>query len=113
MIFSGDNDESVNFAPPGELADAKPKKAIKVPNGSKGLHVVFVQNEDSFKSVYIFDRLSFYNWKKAQDFSTTWPKMHEFRISPDEVIIGFYGRYGTNSIKSLGIIVYKHQIQGI
>ena len=51
--------------------------------------MVFVQNEESFRSIYIFDHLAFYNWKKTQDFSATWPKMHEFKISPDDVIIGF------------------------
>ena len=81
-----------------------------MPVGRKGLYVVLVQNQESFKAVYFFDYYSLHSWKKSQDLTQDWPKVHEYKISPEETLVGFYGRFGQNCIKSLGPIVYKTKL---
>ena len=68
MIFSGDHSEAVNFEPDGSDSvseNVKERKPVKVPARHNGLIVVLVQNECSFKSIYIFDNSSLYSWKKS------------------------------------------------
>ena len=112
LAFSSDLSGMVSFEPPDldPALEGKHKKGIKIPDGSKSVHIVLVQNEDCFKAVYIFDHFSLKSWKKNHDFSDTWPKVHEYKLSPEETLIGFYGRYGKNCIKSLGPIVYRTQL---
>ena len=68
MVFSGQQGEAVAFESTndGLVEDAKERKPVKVPTDrSKGMTVVLVQNEDSFKSIYIFDKMSLHAWKVA------------------------------------------------
>ena len=113
LAFSGVEAGLVTLEPPEndqDSAEGKQKKAVKMPDGHKGLYIVFVQNQDSFKAVYFFDYYSLHSWKRSQDLTKDWPKVHEYKISPDETLVGFYGRFGQNCIKSLGPIVYKNKL---